>query len=213
VLALVVDTSSAAVQAAVVDLRSEPVVIAARTTIDGHAHGELLAASIRACLNEAGEVPAAVVAGTGPGPYTGLRVGLVTAAACASAWAVPAYGVCSLDGIGRGLGGDVLVATDARRREIYWARYVDGVRHTGPAVGPPADVAAACGTGPSAMAGAGARTYADVLGLPLVDRDYPDPASLAGLAADRARFGAPGEVLVPAYLREPDAVVPAALRR
>src|SRR5690606_38799151 len=71
---------------------------------------------------------AAIVAGDGPGPFTGLRVGLATAAAMAQALEIPVYGVCSLDGIGAvtaGEEGPVLVATDARRREIYWALYTD----------------------------------------------------------------------------------------
>ena len=61
-----------------------------------------------------------------------------------------------------------------------------------------------------AMAGAGARLYAEVLGLPLLDADYPTVAGLAACAADRVRGRAPGEVLVPLYLRRPDAVEPGA---
>jgi tRNA A37 threonylcarbamoyladenosine modification protein TsaB len=103
----------------------------------------------------------------------------------------------------------VLVAGDARRREIYWAVYRDGVRQGDPAVDRPADVLALLSDArPDAMAGAGARMYVDVLGLPLVDRDFPDPVPLAGLAADRIRSAAPSEILVPAYLREPDATPP-----
>jgi hypothetical protein len=59
------------------------------------------------------------------------------------------------------------------------------------------------------MAGAGARRYADVLGLPLLDRDYPTALGLVTLAAERVRQGADSEVLTPLYLRRPDAVEPA----
>jgi ribosomal-protein-alanine N-acetyltransferase len=96
------------------------------------------------------------------------------------------------------------VATDARRKEIYWARYLDGVRIEGPDVSRPADVAAGSG----AMAGAGARLYADVLGPSLIDRDFPCATALVQRAADRIRTGAPTELLTPLYLRRPDAVEP-----
>ena len=88
---------------------------------------------------------------------------------------------------------------------MYWARYVDGVRVAGPDVSKPADVST---VDSQAMAGAGARLYADVLGLPLLDLDYPDPAALVRVAADRVRSGAAADPLTPLYLRRPDAVVP-----
>ena len=79
--------------------------------------------------------------GCGPGPFTGLRVGMATAAAYGHALGIPVHGVCSLDAIGiEHRTGEVLVVTDARRREVYWARYRDGVRVDGPAVNAPADV-------------------------------------------------------------------------
>ena len=207
--ALVVDSSSAAVVVAVVDVSVSPRVVAQQTAVAAHAHGELLAPAIAACLESAGAAVDAVVAGIGPGPFTGLRVGLVSAAAFGYARALPTYGVCSLDGIGALLPGTVLVAGDARRREIYWSVYADGVRQGDPAVDRPADVLARLsGNRPDAMAGAGARMYADMLGLSLLDRDFPDPVALAGLAAERIRSMAPSETLVPAYLREPDATPP-----
>ena len=70
-----------------------------------------------------------VVVGTGPAPFTGLRVGLVTARTLALALGIPARGVPSLDAIALRAsrpcraGTEVLVATDARRREVYWSRY------------------------------------------------------------------------------------------
>jgi tRNA threonylcarbamoyl adenosine modification protein YeaZ len=116
-------------------------------TVDARAHGEKLAPEIAAALAEAGVRPrdlGAIVAGLGPGPFTGLRVGLVTAASMGQALNIPTYGVCSLDALGRAAGpGRVLIATDARRREVYWATYQDGVRVVGPDVAKPADVAAA----------------------------------------------------------------------
>jgi tRNA threonylcarbamoyl adenosine modification protein YeaZ len=209
VRALVIDSSSAAVVVAVVDVSGSPRVVAEETAVAAHAHGELLAPAIASCLETTGAAVDAVVVGVGPGPFTGLRVGLVSAAAFGYARSTPTYGVCSLDGIGASLPGTVLVAGDARRREIYWAVYCDGVRQEDPAVDRPADVLALLfDDRPDAMAGAGARMYANVLGLPLLDHDFPDPVALAGLASDRIRSLAPSETLLPAYLREPDATPP-----
>ncbi len=206
-LVLAIDTSSAAVSAAVVSVDGD--VLAQRVTIDARAHGELLAPSIAACLDDAGIAPqglAAIVAGVGPGPFTGLRVGLVTAAAMADALGIPAYGVCSLDALAAAVEADsLLVAADARRREVYWARYAGGVRVEGPSVDKPAELST---VDVQAMTGAGARLYADVLGLPLLDIDYPDLASLVRVAASKIRSRTPGDALTPLYLRRPDAVVP-----
>jgi tRNA threonylcarbamoyl adenosine modification protein YeaZ len=209
VLALAIDTSSAAVTAAVVRVDGDVRALAQRVTVDARAHGERLAPSIAECLAEAGAEPVdldAIVAGVGPGPFTGLRVGLVTAAAMADALDIPAYGVCSLDAIAAAVPSErVLVAADARRREVFWARYVDGTRVEGPDVARPADVST---VDSAAMAGAGARLYADVLGLPLLDVDYPDPTALVRLAARRIREPAPSEPLTPLYLRRPDTAEP-----
>ncbi|GGJ99136.1 tRNA (adenosine(37)-N6)-threonylcarbamoyltransferase complex dimerization subunit type 1 TsaB [Pilimelia anulata] len=215
-LALVVDSGTPAVTAGVVEVAADGVAVRAeRVTVDARAHGELLAPHLADALAAAGvrrEELAAVVAGVGPGPYTSLRVGLVTAAAFAQALGVPAYGVGTLDALARGTAGRLLVATDARRREVYWAVYADGTPLTPPAVAAPAAVAAAiAGYGVTAALGEGAATYADVLGLPLADAPpYPAVAALAALAADRVRAGAPGERLTPLYLRRPDAVAAAA---
>lgn len=210
-LALVIDTSSAAVTAGVAEVASgvAPRVLAQQVIIDARAHGERLAPSIQASLAEAGvRFPdlAAVVAGTGPGPFTGLRVGLVTAAAIGDATGLPTYGVCSLDAIAAVHAdcADLLVAGDARRKEVYWARYRHGIRTAGPEVTKPAELS----TEAAAMAGAGARLYSDVLGLPLLEEDYPPVAGLAAVAAERVLNRAPGEPLTPLYLRRPDAVAP-----
>lgn len=207
---MVVDSSTPAVTAALVRVTDTGVtVLAERVTVDGRAHGELLAPQIEAVLAEGGAAPgdlAAVVAGTGPGPFTGLRAGMVTAAALGHALDIPVYGVCSLDGIGHGHPGRLLVATDARRKEVYWAVYDDGVRVEGPAVDKPADVAGTVQA--QAAAGDGAGKYAEVLGLPVLPPLYPSARALADLAADRVRAKAPGETLTPRYLRRPDAVAP-----
>jgi tRNA threonylcarbamoyl adenosine modification protein YeaZ len=204
VIVLALDTSSASVTAAIVSVDRDVRVLAQHSTINPRAHGELLAPSIEACLLDARAMAAdlgAVVAGVGPGPFTGLRVGLVTAAALGDALSIPTYGVCSLDAIAGSLDEpSLLVATDARRREVYWARYVGGERVAGPDVARPVDVVADS----AAMAGAGARLYADVLGLPLRDADYPSPLALVRAAADRIVAHAPSEPLTPLYLRRPD---------
>ena len=213
-LVVVIDTSTPAVTAALVRVEG-PVVVAERRTVDARAHGELLAPAVDAVLNQAGARPGdltAVVAGLGPGPFTGLRVGLVTAAALSQALSIPAYGVCSLDGIGSSTAGSTLVATDARRKEVYWAVYRDGSRVTDPAVNRPADLAEAVGAeAVDAAVGDGALRYAEVLPWPvLAGPRYPVPAVLARLAAPRISSSAPGEVLLPLYLRRPDAVEPGA---
>jgi tRNA threonylcarbamoyl adenosine modification protein YeaZ len=121
---------------------------AAAHTIDRR-HAELLAPSITAVLAQAGAARAelsAIAVGVGPGPYTGLRVGLATAHALGTALRIPVHGVCTLDAIAWASGRDTpfVVATDARRKEVYWARYDSARARSGDvAVGPPDDVAAA----------------------------------------------------------------------
>lgn len=203
-LALVVDTATPAVTAAVVDIGSVVGLRSSRVVVDARAHGELLAPLIREALEAADATPAdldAIVAGVGPGPFTGLRVGLVTAAAMSHALSIPTYGVGSLDAFAFGVPGNLLVATDARRKEVYWARYADGLRTDGPSVNSPADVPV---DPPATAAGEGA---ARILGL-AVDVLYPPPLGLASLAADRIRGKAVTEPLTPLYLRRPDAVPP-----
>lgn len=205
-LVLALDTSSAAVTAAVVRVSQELELLAERVTVNSRGHGELLAPEIAAVLTEAHVVVgdlAAIVVGTGPGPFTGLRVGLVTAAVLGDTLGIPTYGVCSLDGMVHE-DETLLVASDARRREVYWARYVAGERVAGPEVAYPAEVPPWDGP----MAGAGARLYADVLGGDLLDRDYPSALALARVAGGRVRRSAPSEALTPLYLRRPDAEVP-----
>ena len=201
-LVLGLDTSSAAISAAVAEVTDTLDALARRQVINPRGHGELLAPTIAAVLADVGRTPAdvgALVVGIGPGPYTGLRVGLVTAAAIADALRIPVYGVCSLDGIS----GGELVVTDARRKEVYWARYdADGARVEGPFVDAPADVPPA-----ATVTGAGARLYPDAFGEP-AGGEYPDPVALIARARERITGRAASELLTPLYLRHPDAVPP-----
>ncbi|MFC0031162.1 tRNA (adenosine(37)-N6)-threonylcarbamoyltransferase complex dimerization subunit type 1 TsaB [Micromonospora chaiyaphumensis] len=214
-LVLVVDSSTPAVTAALVEVSADGVAARAqRCTVDARAHGELLAPQVDAVLADVDARPAdlaAIVAGLGPGPFTGLRVGLVTAATMGQVLGIPTYGVCSLDGIGHpaAAGEPVLAASDARRREVYWAVYDGaGQRIAGPNVDAPAVAAErARDLAVTVAVGDGAHRYADVLGLPVREEPrYPDALALARLAAERIRAGAPGEPLTPLYLRRPDAV-------
>lgn len=208
---LALDTATAATSVAVVSFDGgQPASRAARQHVDPRAHGEQVARQIEDALTEAGIRPAglaAIVAGTGPGPFTGLRVGLATAVAMGQALDTPTYGVCSLDGIGHGAAGLALVATDARRREIYWALYQDGRAVTEPAVNRPADIVPLLADrGVRQAYGEGALRYRDVLALPVAEAPrYPDPAWLAAVAYDRIAAGKPAEPLTPQYLRRPDA--------
>ncbi|MBT8224315.1 MAG: tRNA (adenosine(37)-N6)-threonylcarbamoyltransferase complex dimerization subunit type 1 TsaB [Dactylosporangium sp.] len=193
-------------------------ILARRATVDARAHGERLAPQIDAVLGEAGAKPGdlgAIVAGIGPGPFTGLRVGLVTATALGDALGIPTYPVCTLDAFAVGRPGRVLVATDARRREIYWACYADGVRLAGPEVSKPVEVAGrAAGLGARQAVGDGALRYADQLDLPvLAEPRFPQPAAMLSLAVRRVGTGAPGEPLIPLYLRRPDTTEPVARKR
>jgi tRNA threonylcarbamoyl adenosine modification protein YeaZ/ribosomal-protein-alanine acetyltransferase len=197
---LTVDTATPAVAAGVVDSGDRRTVLAERVVIDGKAHAERLTPNVLAALADAGLSMAdldAVVVGCGPGPFTGLRVGMATAAAYGHALAVPVYGVCSLDAIGVVTTGDTLVVTDARRREVYWARYRDGVRTAGPAVCAPAAVHPG-----AAQAVAGAPAHAALFHLPVLDIAYPTPAGLVA-AVDNWCDDPPPPV--PLYLRRPDA--------
>ena len=208
-LIVVVDSATPAITAALAEVTdADARLLARRVTVDARAHGELLAPAIEAVLQESGVRPrelGAVVAGIGPGPFTGLRVGLVTAAALADSLAIPAYGVGTLDAIGWATTGRVLVATDARRKEVYWAVYENGRPVTGPAVDKPASLDVEV----DHAVGDGALHYASVLRVPVRDEPrYPPAEGLVALAAGRIRDKAPTEPLTPLYLRRPDAVEP-----
>ncbi|AQA13426.1 MULTISPECIES: tRNA (adenosine(37)-N6)-threonylcarbamoyltransferase complex dimerization subunit type 1 TsaB [Streptomyces] len=213
-LLLALDTATPAVTVA---LHDGSAVIAESSEVDARRHGELLLPAVHRTLKEAGTELGAVteiVVGAGPGPYTGLRVGLVTAATFGAALGVPVHGLCTLDGIayaaGRaGLEGPFVVATDARRKEVYWARYDDArTRATEPAVDHPADLAERIAGLPAI--GAGALLYpaafADVPpGMP----EHQSAGALASLAAEKLARGEELPPPRPLYLRRPDAKVPA----
>lgn len=211
VLLLAFDTATPAVTVAAHDGDH---VLATSTTTDARRHGELLAPAIAAVLVKADAEPADVtdvVVGVGPGPFTGLRVGLVTAAAWGSARGVPVHGVCTLDVLayGSGLTGPFAVTTDARRREVYWARYDDrDTRRVGPCVDRPEDIAAELAD--LTVVGAGAELYPERFPHRAAPA-HPDGAVLAELAATRLRAGGVGLLPpTPLYLRRPDAVEPGA---
>jgi tRNA threonylcarbamoyl adenosine modification protein YeaZ len=207
-LILALDTATPAVTAGVVRLDgSSCAVLAERVTVDARAHAERLTPNALVALAEAALTMAdldAVVVGCGPGPFTGLRAGMATAAAYGHALGIPVHGVCSLDAIGVRTTGHTLVVTDARRREVYWARYRDGVRTAGPAVNAPADIDPG-----TAQAVAGSQEHAGMFGLPLCEPVYPTPAGLVAAVSDWSDNPAP---LVALYLRRPDAK-PLAARR
>jgi tRNA threonylcarbamoyladenosine biosynthesis protein TsaB len=189
---LAIDTSGAIAVAAVADDFS---VIAERSQFAPRGHAELLAGMVEAVLTDAGTTPSRVVVGTGPATFTGLRVGLVTARTLAFAWGVPVEGVCSLDALGAEHG-TCTVVTDARRREVYWATYVDGVRTVGPEVAYPADVPVE-----GAVVGRGALLYPEVF-VNGVAAD-PNPAYLARVA-EAAEASGVSQPTEPLYLRRPD---------
>ena len=153
-------------------------------------HAENLADLIRQVVPDMSLI-SGIVAGVGPGPYTGLRVGVVTATTMAEALGVPVFGVCSLDGLGARIG-DGVVVTDARRREVFAARYEGGRRVEGPVVIPPAE--------------ASQRWKGPVVG-PAVAR-YPDLGQMAVVDAADLLIVPADMPARPWYLREPDAKPP-----
>ncbi|TWP46418.1 tRNA (adenosine(37)-N6)-threonylcarbamoyltransferase complex dimerization subunit type 1 TsaB [Lentzea tibetensis] len=231
-LVLAVDTATPAVTAGVVELLPDSLtLLAQRVTVNAKAHGELLTPHIQACLAEAGRTFAeldAIVCGSGPGPFTGLRVGLATAGALGQALNRPVYPVPTPDALaldalalmldpasGSSGGHPLLVATDARRREVYWAAYdALGRRVDGPHVERPADLAAKLPSlGVHQAVGEGAQLYADVLGLPVLDVKHPSPVSLVTAASAEVLAQARPAPLTPLYLRRPDAVEPVGRKR
>lgn len=171
---LAIDTSTSRTCVAIID--GETIVYSGHR--DGAtAHGPSLPELVQEALaiSEVDEV----VVGMGPGPFTGLRVGIAFAHSFALAREIPVRGVCSLDAIAVQVSDkDFIITVDARRKEVYWARYTNGKRIGEPAVNFPADVS-------------GAVTHADL---------FPDMKALVNL---------PGDISEPIYLRRPDAVATA----
>jgi len=171
---LAIDTSTSRTSVAIIE--ADTVIFSG--FLDGAtAHGPSLPALVQEALavSEVDEV----VVGMGPGPFTGLRVGIAFAQSFALARDIPVRGVSSLDAIAAQINEkDFIVTVDARRKEVYWARYTDGARVGEPAVNFPADVS-------------GAPIHADL---------FPDMQALVKL---------PGNIAEPIYLRRPDAVATA----
>jgi tRNA threonylcarbamoyl adenosine modification protein YeaZ len=228
VLLLGLDTATPAVTVALHD-GARP--LAQLVTVDAHRHAELLAPAIAKAIADAGAAQpdlTGIVAGVGPGPYTGLRVGLVTARVLGAALGIPVYGICTLDaiaadvagdshgGVGHGgaraAGGDFLVATDARRRELYWARYdAAGRRTVGPEVSKPVDIPVAG----LPVAGEGPMLYPELLPDGLGPA-YPAATTLCRIVVAALAAGDPDKVLLPPeplYLRRPDAREPGTPKR
>ena len=208
---LALDTSSAQVSVALSDGAD---VVLALASERPQQHGEQLAPLIAEALERAGIVRqdlTAVGVGVGPGPFTGLRVGLVTARTLGFVLEIPVYGVCSLDVLAveavdtGAIHGDFVVVTDARRKEVYLASYDETAgRLRGPVVGRPADLAAEVGA-----VGEGAALYPDAFPRATGPR-RPDAAWLARtIAEERAELRDPE----PLYLRRPDVTVPGPPKR
>ncbi len=209
-LVLALDTATPTLVTGVARWSPEGVeVLAERAVPSGTKHAELLTPAIRGVLDDAGVAMAdleAVVTGLGPGPFTGLRVGIVSAAALADARGLPVVGVCSLDAVGSGVR---TVVTDARRKEVYWAAYdAAGIRVEGPGVVRPEELGR---PGPFV----GDPAFAERLGAP-VERAEVTTAGLLRAAApqlaDPALVDGPSAPLVPLYLRRPDAVPPTLIK-
>ena len=202
-LVLGIDTSTTVI----VGLAWDGEVLATGSIGDSRAHVEQLMPLVQHCLadgrRQLREVDQIVV-GLGPGPFTGLRVGIVTAGVLAAALSLPLHGICSLDVLAaqhvRNASpalGDFLVTTDARRREVYWARYDPaGRRVSGPYVNPPAELPRLPTVGPAVD------LYPDrLLGVPGPRR--LDPGVLAAMGSNLPTAGSE-----PLYLRRADATEP-----
>ena len=224
---LVLSLDSASI--ASVALSRDGEVLRETATADTRSHAEALAPAVHDLLAAEGLTGRsldAVLVGTGPGPFTGLRAGLVTARTLGFAWGLPVHGLCSLDAAAHRAApllteqgvAEFAVVTDARRKELYWRTYTvhtddDGVRAvpaSDPRVGPAENVPAVASVGP------GTGLYPDRLA-----RVVPGTADLHPTAADLARAAwaltSRGETLftdtAPLYLRDSDATVPASVKR
>jgi tRNA threonylcarbamoyladenosine biosynthesis protein TsaB len=214
VLVLALDTSGPTVTVAVCEAAAGRVQVRAeRAETAENRHGERLAPVIATVLRDLGataDALEALVVGLGPAPFTGLRVGIITVRAMSDALGIPAYGVCSLDGLAHRFAtgdGSFAVLTDARRKQLYWALYDDiGTRVDGPELGKPDDVAASLLARTTDVVGAGAALYPDAFQAFAI-RDG-DPAPRAADLVSRVDFTSPPGELAPLYLRRPDAQPP-----
>ena len=209
-LLLALDTSTSAITVA---LHDGSRVRAERAVTDARRHTEHLAPLIEEVLAASAVAPGELTdlaVGTGPGPFTGLRVGLVTARTLGFALGLPVHGVPSVDVLahqGSGLvTGDLLVATDARRKEVYWAVYAVRSgrveRLSAPAVDRPGELEEGVRVLPTV--GRGPLLYPELFPAPLPVHDV-SAGALAEVAVGRIRSGTPMPVDA-LYLRRPDAV-------
>ncbi len=199
------DTSSPTVAVALHDGAG---VVAELASEQAMKHGEQLAPFIDRVMREAGVVRqdlSAIGVGTGPGPFTGLRVGLVTARTLAFVLDIPVHGVCSLDvlaveaALTGAVAGDFVVATDARRKEVYFATYDEsGARTSGPVVDKPAELASTL-----PVVGEGAGLYPEHF----PHGRGPVRPSAGWLARCVSEQRAELTAAEPLYLRRPDAQV------
>ncbi len=209
-LLLAFDTATPAITVA---LHDGSRVLATASGEGSMAHGEWLVPFISRTLDEAGAAMADltdIAVGVGPGPFTGLRVGVVTALTLGSTLGIATHGVCSLDIIASQVESDVdfIVATDARRKEVYWARYrADRHRVDGPAVLKPDDLEIIHPRMPAY--GRGAALYGDVLNA----IDGPTDPEASALAAAVVAGSVEILPLEPLYLRRPDAVPSVSAKR
>lgn len=150
------------------------------------AHGEALPKIIAEALKVEPNI-SKVVVGMGPGPFTGLRVGIVFAQTFATTRNIPWVGVCTLDAIAFGIAEkEFIVATNARRKEIYWAKYLNGVRTIGPSVAKPEALT----------------EYSEPkFGFGFTSELSPHPKDLLKISEERKNH-----LIEPMYLRNPDAV-------
>ena len=211
---LALDTSSPTVTVAVCDVEAGTIRLRAeRSETADNRHGERLAPLTTLALREAGVRPnqlESLVVGLGPAPFTGLRVGIVTARAMSDALGIPAYGACSLDGIAHRFttdAGSFAVVTDARRKQVYWGLYgEDGHRSDGPELAPPDELAEQLTARTTDVVGAGALKYAESFAGFTVRAGDPSPRAVDLVWC--VDFGQRPGSLAPMYLRRPDAQPP-----
>jgi tRNA threonylcarbamoyl adenosine modification protein YeaZ/ribosomal-protein-alanine acetyltransferase len=175
---LAIDTSTAQTSVALIQ---DGAVLFNKSHNDPLAHGEVLPKLVAQALAVNKQIDLIAV-GMGPGPFTGLRVGIAFAQSYALAAQIDWVGVCSLDAMAAGINqSEFIVSTDARRKERFWARYKDGVQITLPAVSKASEL--------------------EKFGLRiLTEGDYfPDPVALAKIALTSK------SVEQPIYIRKPDA--------
>ncbi|MEC5197815.1 tRNA threonylcarbamoyladenosine biosynthesis protein TsaB [Arthrobacter sp. PL16] len=223
-LLLALDTSAAATVA----LLHDDVVVARFSSADTRSHAEVLAPAVQRILADAGVSGSdldAVVAGVGPGPFTGLRAGLVTARTLSFVWGVPLHGVMSLealayDAVAGGVladGRGFLVGTDARRGEVYWAAYrapaSSGRRLPELVRGPHVGAASTLPKGQPLVGRAASLYPDDVEGVQAFAAADPDAVSLGRVARSRLLAGEPLPDTTPLYLRDSDARVPGPRKR